>query len=143
MSAAKNIGASVRARLLNRASADKVDVGQGGRAMIAQRRLNVAVTALFAFIVTVHAPVPVHAPLQSANTPFPTTRAVSVTAAPLLNTLLQVVPQLMPAGLLVTVPLDASAPLLVTASVNRVAVEPAIVNGNAFDAAVPGFAVVT
>ena len=80
--------------------------------------MNVAVTALAASIVTVHVPVPVQAPLQPANAPLPTTRAVSVTTVPLVNALLHVLPQLMPAGLLVTVPFELSEPFLVTVSVN-------------------------
>ena len=104
--------------------------------------MKVAVTAFGASIVTVHVPVPVQAPLQPAKTRLPTTRAVSVTTVPLLKALLQVVPQLMPAGLLVTVPLELSEPFLLTVSVN-VDVAVLTVNGNPFDVAAPGFTAVT
>jgi hypothetical protein len=105
--------------------------------------LNVAVTALLASILKVHVPVPAHAPVQPANTALPTTRALSVTTAPLSKALLQAVPQLMPAGLLVTVPFEASVPLLATLSVNLLVVALVIVNGKAVDADVPGFSAVT
>ena len=85
---------------------------------------------------------PVQAPLQPANTLLPLTRAVNVTTVPLVNALLHVLPQLMPAGLLVTVPLELSEPFRVTVSLNVVA--PAVtVNGNAFDGVAPGFTTVT
>ena len=54
---------------------------------------------------------------------------------PLPNVELQVLPQLMPAGLLVTVPLVGAVPLFVTFSV-FVATAVAIVNGNALEAVV-------
>jgi hypothetical protein len=78
-------------------------------------RAKVAVTELAAFIVTVHAPVPVHAPLQPVNVAPAAGVAVSVTAVPLLKDAEQVVPQLMPAGALVTVPGPAPARLTVSA----------------------------
>ena len=74
--------------------------------------------------------------------PVAADRAVNVTTVPLVNALLHVLPQLMPAGLLVTVPLELSEPFRVTVSLNVVA--PAVtVNGNAFDGDVPGFTTVT
>src|SRR5262245_15021462 len=72
---------------------------------------KVAVTELAAFIVTVHVPVPVHAPLQPVNVAPAAGVAVSVTAVPLLKAAEHVVPQLMPAGALVTVPGPAPARL--------------------------------
>jgi hypothetical protein len=78
--------------------------------------LIVAVTFLAAFIVTVQVPVPVQAPPQPAKTPLPLTWIVRVTIVPLLNETLQMLPQLMPAGLLVTVPRVAAVPVLVTVS---------------------------
>lgn len=45
--------------------------------------LNVAVTALFALIVTVHVPVPEHAPLQPVNTDPAAALACNVTCVPL------------------------------------------------------------
>jgi hypothetical protein len=49
-------------------------------------------------------------------------RAVSVTTVPLVNALLHVLPQLMPPGLLVTVPFELLELFLVTVSVNVAAV---------------------
>ena len=46
-------------------------------------RVNVAVTDFAAFMVTVHAVVPVHAPLQPVKVESAAAVAVSVTAAPL------------------------------------------------------------
>ena len=74
-----------------------------------------AVTELAAFNVTMHAPAPVHAPLQPVKVAPAAGVAVSVTAAPLLNDAEQVVPQLIPAGALVTVPDPAPARLTVSA----------------------------
>ncbi|HZU42556.1 MAG TPA: hypothetical protein VE994_07795 [Terriglobales bacterium] len=56
------------------------------------------------FIATVQAPLPLHAPLQPAKTDPALAVAVSVTVVPLLKVALQVLPQEIPAGLLVTVP---------------------------------------
>jgi phage tail protein X len=78
-------------------------------------KANVAVTELAAFIVTVHVPVPVQAPLQPVKVAPAAGVAVSVTAVPLLKDAEQVVPQLMPAGALVTVPDPAPARLTVRA----------------------------
>ncbi len=63
---------------------------------------NVAVTAVFAFIVVVQAPVPLQAPLQPVNTLPAAGVAVSATAVPVERVTEQVAPQLMP--LPVTVP---------------------------------------
>ena len=51
-----------------------------------------------------HVPVPVHAPVQPAKTEFVPGLAVSVTGVPTGKLALQVDPQLIPAGVLVTVP---------------------------------------
>src|SRR5271166_6299517 len=59
------------------------------------------------------APVPVHAPPQPENPEPPPAFAVSVTWVPLLKVAEQVVGQLTPAGVLVTVPL-APEPEMVT-----------------------------
>ena len=64
--------------------------------------VNVAVTALTAFIVIVHVPVPLHAPLQPLNVLVPVTVAVRVTTVPETNAALQVAPQLIPVGVEVT-----------------------------------------
>ena len=58
---------------------------------------------------TVQVPVPVQPPLQPENVEPAAGVAVSVTDVPLANAAEQVVPQLMPAGALVTVPLPVPA----------------------------------
>ena len=71
--------------------------------------LKVAMTEVFAVKVTTHEAVPVHAPDHPANVePEPAT-AVRVTCDPVLKLALQVVPQLIPAGALVTVPVPVPA----------------------------------
>jgi hypothetical protein len=77
----------------------------------------VAVTVVAALSVTVQVPVPEHAPpLQPVKLEPAAGAAVKVTAVPLANAAAHVVPQEMPAGLLVTVPLPA--PALETVNVN-------------------------
>ncbi len=76
---------------------------------------KVAVTVWLPFIVTTQAPVPLQAPPQPANVEPPVGVAVSVTVVPLGNVALHVVPQLMPPGLLVTVPVPV--PFLLTVKV--------------------------
>ena len=66
--------------------------------------VNVAVTDLAAFMVTLHAPVPVHAPLQPAKKDPASTVGVSATGVPELNDAAQVEPQSIPAGFDVTLP---------------------------------------
>jgi len=86
--------------------------GGGGGAEV----LKVAVTVIFLSIFTAQEPVPVQPPpLQPAKTDPEADTAVSVTVVPFENDPEQVVPQLMPLGLLVTVPLPV--PFLVTLSV--------------------------
>jgi CheY-like chemotaxis protein len=64
--------------------------------------------------VTEQAPVPVHAPLQPAKLdPLPGL-SVKVTTVPLAKFAVQVAPQLMPAGLLVTVPVPVPASVTVS-----------------------------
>ena len=76
--------------------------------------MNVAVIKVLVVIFNVHVGVPVHAPDHPANTePVPGV-AVSVTGVPLANVALHAVPQLMPDGLLVTVPVPV--PLLCSVS---------------------------
>src|SRR6266540_578387 len=67
--------------------------------------LKVAVTDRAAVMERAHVPVPLHEPLHPANVEPPAALAVSVTAAPLAKPALHVLPQLMPAGEEVTVPL--------------------------------------
>ena len=59
--------------------------------------------------VTTHVPVPLQAPDQLANVEPVLGVAVSVTDAPLAMLALHVVPQLIPEGLLVTVPVPVPA----------------------------------
>jgi heme exporter protein D len=68
--------------------------------------LKVAVTLWLAFIVTLQvSAVPLHAPVQPAKTTFLLDGlAVRVTLVPLLKLAEHSVPQLMPLGLLVTLP---------------------------------------
>src|SRR5690606_16511120 len=78
-------------------------------------RLKVAVTLVAALIVTVHVPAPPHPPpLQPANVEPLAGAAVSVTEVPGAYDWSQSVPQLMPAGIDVTVPVPL--PLRLTTS---------------------------
>ena len=86
---------------------------------------NLASTVMSAFMVTVHVPVPEHPPpFQPANCMFRSGVAVKVTLVPGLYVALQVAPQLMPAGLEVTVPVPV--PLLVTISASGFSVKVAV-----------------
>jgi hypothetical protein len=66
--------------------------------------VNVAVTDVFAVGVTLQLPVPVHAPDQPAKVEPAFGVAVSVMAVPLAKLAVHVVPQVMPAGALLTDP---------------------------------------
>ena len=78
--------------------------------------MNVAVTVVDAEIVTVQVPVPEQPPpLQPVKVEPTAGAAVSVTSVPLVKLAAQVAPQVMPAGLLVTVP--APVPALETVRV--------------------------
>ena len=78
--------------------------------------MKLAVTERAALIVTAHAPVPLHPPpLQPAKLEPLAGAALSVTLEEAGKLVLHVAPQLMPAGLLLTVPVPV--PLLVTVSV--------------------------
>jgi hypothetical protein len=66
--------------------------------------VNDAPTVVFAFKSTLQVPVPEHAPDQPLNVAPALGVAVSTTLVPELNDALHVAPQLIPAGLLVTVP---------------------------------------
>jgi len=65
----------------------------------------VALTVLAAFMVTLQLPVPEQAPLHPLNRVLAPAVAVSVTVVPALKPNWHVVPQLMPKGLLLTLPL--------------------------------------
>jgi hypothetical protein len=91
-------------------SSDTVRVKLGGG------MLNVAVTDSAAAIVTKQLPVPVHAPLQPANTDPVAGVSNRVTIVPPVKLAEQPLPQLIPVGSLVTVP--ASVPAFVTVNVN-------------------------
>jgi len=72
---------------------------------------KVAVTACAWFIVTEHEPVPLQAPLHPVNVDPAAGLAVSTTVP--LNDAVHVAPQLIPAGLLVTVPVPVPAKVTV------------------------------
>jgi hypothetical protein len=82
-------------------------------------RLKVAVAVVAALTVTAHVPVPEQAPLQPAKDEPAAGVAVRVMAVPGVTDCEQAVPQLMPAGLLVTVP--EPVPLFVIDSVSGAA----------------------
>jgi hypothetical protein len=71
--------------------------------------VKVAVTLVAALIGTLQAPLPLHAPLHAVKVEPLEGVAVSVTAVPCAKVVLHTVPQLMPAGELVTVPLPVPA----------------------------------
>jgi hypothetical protein len=71
--------------------------------------LNVAVTEVLVVRFTMQVPVPLHAPDQPANVAPVLGVAVSVTGVPLAKLAAQAVPQLMPDGLLVMVPVPVPA----------------------------------
>jgi hypothetical protein len=76
---------------------------------------NVAVTLRAAVMLTVQVPVPVHAPLQPVKVEPAAGAAVRVTDVPDVYEALQVLPQLIPLGEEVTVPVPV--PLFATVSV--------------------------
>src|SRR5262249_21306835 len=82
--------------------------------MVVEFTANVAVTARAALIVTLHAVVPVQLRLQPVKVESVAATAVRVTAVLLVNDAVHAVPQEMPVGALVTVPLPV--PVLVTVS---------------------------
>src|SRR5215471_9470833 len=78
-------------------------------------KVKVAVTLRAWVMLTVQGPVPLHpSPLQPANVAPLAAAAVNVTLVPASKVALHAVGQLMPAGLLVTVPLPVPATLTVT-----------------------------
>jgi phage tail protein X len=98
----------------------------------------VDVTVLADETVTVHcAPATASHPLQVPTVEFRAGVAVSVTAVPLANEVVQELPQLIPAGVLVTVPDPVPAR---TTEVKKLA---AIVNGKAVESPPPGAGVST
>lgn len=85
-----------------------------GESVTAEPVLNVAVSDLDELIVTAHAAVPVHAPLQPANAEPVAGVSVMVTTVPPLKFAVHVPGQLMPAGLLVTFPVPVPASVTVS-----------------------------
>ena len=86
--------------------------------------LNVAVTDRAWVIDTTHDPVPVHAPDQPAKVEPAAGAAVNVTEVPEAYDSVQSVPQLMPVGVLVTVPEPVPALVTVRVKVTGVVSEP-------------------
>jgi hypothetical protein len=66
--------------------------------------VNFAPTDVAALMVTLHVDVPLHPPDHPPNVAFEAGAAVNVTTVPAENEAAQVVPQLMPEGLLVMLP---------------------------------------
>jgi len=91
-----------------------IDAGPVGGGGVVVEVPNTASTLRGALIDTLHAPVPLQAPLQPRKVEPVVGVAVSETVADDAKLALQVVPQLIPAGELVTVP--APPPLFVTVS---------------------------
>lgn len=71
--------------------------------------MNVAVMVALAVRVIAHAPVPVQAPDQPTNVEPELAVAVRLTDVPLAKLALHIDPQLIPEGLLVTVPVPVPA----------------------------------
>src|SRR5205809_863058 len=85
--------------------------------------LKVAVTLRAWIMLTVQVPVPLHpSPLQPAKLEPLAALAVSVTLVPTSKAALQVLPQSIPTGLLVTVPLPVPASVTVSANCCRLKV---------------------
>jgi hypothetical protein len=80
---------------------------------------KLAVTDLAASTVTMHVPVPVHAPDQPANCDVPSGVAVRVTWVPVVKPAAQVLPQSMPDGEEVTVPVPPFMPFLLIVKTSR------------------------
>ena len=78
---------------------------------------NVAPTVIAPVIVSVHAPTPEQPPDQPVKTEPAAGAAVSVTPVPTVNVAEQPVPQLIPAGVLLTVPLPVRVTVSVTGAV--------------------------
>ncbi len=76
--------------------------------------MNVAVTVTGEFPVTVQTAVPEHAPLQPSNLEPEAAVAVRVTSVPGAYVAVQLLPQVMPTGVLLTVPVPVPALVMVT-----------------------------
>ena len=92
---------------------DRTTVSRGRMAV------NTAVTAVSAFTVARHVPVPLQAPVQPSKVEPAAGVAVRVTAVPNGKARVQVAPHVMPAGLLVTAPVPV--PLRATVSTGLIA----------------------
>jgi hypothetical protein len=80
--------------------------------------MNVAVTDCAEFIVTLQLPVPLQAPLQLLNSQPPTGSGVRLTCDPWAKPAVHVVPQLIPEGVLNTLPLPVMLTDKLTAGEN-------------------------
>src|SRR5262245_42283227 len=108
---------AVRSSVMCTAFITVVPATSGLSVNVVVARVKVAVTVVAAFKVTTQVPVPVHPPpLQPVNVEPVDAEAVRVTTVPPVNAIEHPVPQLMPAGELVTVPLPV--PAFVTVSAN-------------------------
>src|SRR5947209_9954200 len=83
-------------------------------------------------MVTTQLPLPVHAPVHPVKVEPVVAEGVSVTCVPLLKLALHVVPQLIPAGLLVTVPVPVPAFVTETWHVTGLVVQLALTDCAAF-----------
>ena len=90
------------------------DVRTDNWKLLAAAVLNVAVTEALAAAIMLHADVPLQAPDQPANVELAFGVAVSVIAVPDGKLALHVCPQLMPAGVLLTVPAPVPAATTLT-----------------------------
>ena len=100
------------------------------RVRIASLGTNTAVTEVFAVNETVQASRPWQPPpIQPANCESGSGMAASVTGVPVENAPMQIVPQAIPAGVLVTIPLPV--PVLVTTRVTGIDSKMAITDASA------------
>ena len=99
--------------------------------------LKVAVTACAALTVMLQVPVPAQLPLQPVKAVTAAGAAVKVTAVPVGSDAEHVAPQLMPAGVLVTVPVPSPDLLTVSEKVGSAKVAVTVVAALSVTAQVP------
>src|SRR5215470_14553260 len=122
---------AVRSSVMCVAFMTVVPATSGSSVKVVVAGAKVAVTAVAPISVTTHVPVPVQLPpLQPVKVDPAAGAAVRVTMVPDVNETEQVVPQLMPAGELVTVPLPV--PLLFTLSAKDACMKVAVTEAAAF-----------